>query len=429
MALAEPPVEEKAVWRRKSVLNLLVIALFAELGYAVLNISTMPVYLTKDRGLGADSAALVLLAFLLSETIFKGPMGHLADHVGRRRLMVIAPLLTVVTSLLSFLVPHGLGHMEVVLFILLRVVDGIGAAMFWPAAYAASGDAVDDKDRQQAMSLLNACYFVGVAFALPIGGAVEDIFKPAASLILAAALFAMVAIAVWRMMPQDVKHPHSEEHPVEGEFNLMQFVSTAKQIPQYLALSIVTFIGIGFPMAIIKLFALDQFGMTSSQFGVFVVLPGAGAMVVLSVPMAKYGERLGRARAVHYGMGMCAVGIGFIALGAFIPFLRAPWALAIGGIPVGIGFLLAIPAWMASVSDLHPRRRAANLGAVMTAQGLGAIIGVPIGGLAYQRLAMFGPDFARYSPFVGCAICITAGWMISLRILHPPPVARPATSD
>jgi MFS family permease len=411
------PAEHSAVWRRKSVLNLLIIALFAELGYAVLNISTMPIYLTEDRKLGADVAGYVLVAFLLSEAVFKGPMGHLADHVGRRTLMMIAPVLTVGTSIVSLFIPHDLGIWENIIFILLRVVDGFGAAMFWPAAYAASGESVSDKERQQAMSLLNACYFIGIAFALPIGGAIEDLVSPAASLVLAAGVFTLVTFAVWKLMPRDKAHAAHVEHPVEGEFNLMQFVQTARSIPQYLTLSIVTFCGIGFPAVIIKLFAKEQFGMSSSQFGVFIVLPAAASMVLLSVPMAKLGERLGRARAVHFGIGMCAFGVAFIALGAIFPFMRAAWAFALGGIPIGVGFLLAIPAWMASVSDLDPRRRAANLGAVMTAQGIGAILGVPIGGWAYENLTFLGPEFARYSPFIGCAACVTAGWLISLRIL------------
>jgi DHA1 family multidrug resistance protein-like MFS transporter len=78
------------------------------------------------------------------------------------------------------------------------------------------------------------------------------------------------------------------------------------------------------------------------------------------------------------------------------------------------------------VADLNPKKRAANLGAIMTAQGLGAIVGVPLGGLMYQELVPvgvrlgFGESFGHYSPFLGCAVCITIGWLISLKILKPP---------
>jgi MFS family permease len=110
----------------------------------------------------------------------------------------------------------------------------------------------------------------------------------------------------------------------------------------------------------------------------------------------------------------------------FIPFLRQPWMFAVGGIPVGIGFLITIPAWMASVSDIDPQRRATNIGAVMTAQGVGAILGAPIGGLMYEKLQpvgvslQLGESFGRYSPFAACALFITLGWVISLKILRDP---------
>jgi len=58
----------------------------------------------------------------------------------------------------------------------------------------------------------------------------------------------------------------------------------------------------------------------------------------------------------------------------------------------------------------------------MTAQGLGAIIGAPIGSYMYEKLqhAGLGHSFGRYSPFLGCAICVTLGFILSVRILRDP---------
>ena len=89
---------------------------------------------------------------------------------------------------------------------------------------------------------------------------------------------------------------------------------------------------------------------------------------------------------------------------------------------------------MASVSDIDPRRRGVNLGAVMTAQGLGAIVGAPLGGAMYEKLQPvgvklhLGPAFGHYSPFVGCAACLFVGWLVSLRIIRDPvvPTVAPA---
>lgn len=415
------------VWR------LLIVALFAEVGYAVLNISTMPVYLeaaptsgliSNGRGFGASVIGLVLVAFLLSEAIFKSPMGHLADRFGPKKLMLFGPLLSVGTSILSLLVPHGGGVWEVLAFILLRAIDGLGAAMLWPAAFSEMGAAVDDEHRQQAMSFLNLCYMLGIALALPIGGGVNDLFGVKwAGLILAAVLFACVSAAVAIFVPR--VSPARHDGPEAGEFKLGAFLHSLRQIPSFLLLAVVTYAGIGFPMAIIKIFAQDAFHMSESAFGAL-VFPAAILMAAASVPMSKFGERIGRIRAVHYGMGACSVGLILIGLGMFIPPLRQVWVIVVGSLPVGLGFLLAIPAWMASVSDIDSKKRGANLGAIMTAQGLGAIIGAPIGATLYEKLQPvgyqigLGKGFGFYAPWAGCAVCVTLGWIISLRILHKP---------
>lgn len=420
---------------RPFVRRMLATALLAEIGYAVLNISTMPVYLKNDRAFSTFSISLVIMAFLLSEAVMKGPMGHLADRLGHRRLMLIGPLLTLGTSILSLILPrfdHSQGEsIEVLMFCVLRIGDGLGAAMLWPAAFALMGDAVEDGERQQAMSLLNMCYMLGLALAMPIGGIVEDLSSRALAtttgsfsggLFLSAVLFLGVSLTVLRLPTTETRTDHSQDG--EG-FNWREFLKTAKQIPAYLILAAITFCGIGFPMANVKLFALEEFRLSSTQFG-GLVFPAAISMAALSVPMAKLGERIGRARSVHVGLGACAGGLVFICLGAFFAPFRGAWALALGGIPVGLGFLLTIPAWLASVSDLDPKKRAANVGAVMTAQGLGAMIGLPIGGWAYQSLVPlgqqlgFGASFGHYSPFMGTTICLMIGWIVSLRILREP---------
>lgn len=425
-AVATPKIQKKPVWRRKEVLRVLIIALLAEIGYAALNLSTMPVYLKEDRHFGESIIGLVLVAFLFSEAVFKAPMGSLADRIGPRKLMTIGPALSVASSLLSLLVPHtGAGLAEVLMFVGLRLVDGLAVAMLWPAAFAQMNATVADEDRQEAMSLLNLCYMVGIALAFPVGGIANDLSGTRwAGIVLAAALFGVAAFASFRFMPRRIK-PAEGAHPEgHGEEGLKTLLRSLKQIPEYLLLAAVTFAGIGFPTSIFKLFPKDVFNFSETQIGML-ILPGAVAMAAGSVPMSKLGERLGRIRAVHVGLAMCTAGMALIASGMVLPFMRSPWVLALGGLPIGIGFLLTIPAWMASVSDIDPARRGSNLGAVMTAQGLGAIVGAPIGAVMYEKLQPvgtslhLGKEFGYYSPFAACAVMIGAGYLLSLKILHP----------
>lgn len=407
--------QAQPLWKNPAVVRLLIAALLGEIAYATLNIATMPVYLRDERGFGESSVALVLVAFLVSEAVLKGPMGALADRVPRRLVMMIGPSLSVVSVSLSFLVPaQGGSAQEAATFAALRILDGAGAAMLWPAAFAAMGDSVDDASRQRAMSLLNLCYLVGVALALPIEGLVNDLSgRKSAGLLLAGGLFALVSISLMGVRVPKAKAP-------DGATG-----AASRRLWPYLALSAVTFAGVGFPMPIVKLFAQDQFGLSESRFGAL-VFPAAIAMALLNGPIARFGVRLGPARSVQVGLGLCAGGLAVLSSGLFahkIPALGTPVGVGLGAIPIALGFLLAIPAWLGAVSDLDPSRRAANLGAAMTAQGVGAIFGVLGGGGLYEksrgvgaRLGL-GLEFARYAPFAACFVCVLAGWLLSFRLL------------
>src|SRR5262249_33460850 len=149
------------------------------------------------------------------------------------------------------LIPHNGGSFEVFSFVILRAVDGLGAAMLWPAAFSAMGDAVEDTERQQAMSLLNLCYMLGIALALPIGGLANDLAGVKwAGLILSSVLFVSVALGAWRLIPNEHHSHHTDEE--HGGFKIGDFIESCRQIPTYLLIATVTFTGIGFPMAIFK---------------------------------------------------------------------------------------------------------------------------------------------------------------------------------
>jgi len=97
-----------------------------------------------------------------------------------------------------------------------------------------------------------------------------------------------------------------------------------------------------------------------------------------------------------------------------ITVVRAPWELATCGMFLGIGFSLAMPAWLALVSDMaSPWTRGAVVGALGTAQGVGAVTGAGVGSYLYKlvRLDLWGIELeaanSHYSPFVVSAGALT----------------------
>lgn len=132
------------------------IALLAELGYAILNIATLPLHLDVDLH-EASWTGLVLASFLTVEAVFKTPFGALGDRIGRKPLMVAGPffsglccfIMYYLTQAWQFMIVHGL--------------NGLGFAAFWPSCFSTIADRVRKQDLTLAMSVFNLTYMLGIA--------------------------------------------------------------------------------------------------------------------------------------------------------------------------------------------------------------------------------------------------------------------------
>jgi len=276
-----------------------------------------------------------------------------------------------------------------------------------------------------------------VALAMPIGGAINDAtHHKTASFWLSAFMFACVSFAAYRLKslgPANRDRAPKESSGEEG-FGFSELKKAAKRNPIYVGLAFLTFMGVGAPMPIFKVFPMLEFHLTETQVG-FLVFPVVIAMMLANGFVSKMGQKIGRARSVHWGIGLCALGMATLASGMVLPFMRNIPVVTLSLVPVGIGFLLAIPAWYASVSDLDPENRGINIGLIMTGQGLGAITGDLAGGFLSKHLEPvgdrlgLGATFGNYMPFACSCLFITIGWVLSLRVLKdegPNPPALPS---
>jgi DHA1 family multidrug resistance protein-like MFS transporter len=391
---------------------LVLMAGFAELGYVTLNISAMPVYLRDTIGLGESTVTAVGSMFLLTEAIFRAPMGMLSDRLGRRRLMLVGPSLTVFTALATVLVHHP------VWFLLLRALDGIGAAMLWPAAYAAIGDTVPPERRSWAMSFLNMTYMSGIALGPLAGGLANDLTgAKTASFYLVAGLFAIAVLIIWRFYPRDHHEAHAHANPEKGEFSLRAFFGAVRLVPGHLLLAFVVFFGTGLVMLLVKLYAMDEFQISETVFGLGLVFP-ALLIGALSVPIGHWSDRIGHIPSVRLGLAGGALVMWAIVLPAKPHPLLVLLAAGLGA----LSFVLALAAWMAELSEVYPERRGIVLGAAGTAQGIGSILGALLGGVLYEHVSLTLGDWhipSHRVPFIGCALMLTLGVLLSFLVLKP----------
>lgn len=419
-----PPTATRPFWG--FLLALAAVAGLAELALVIVNVSALPVYLEYGLDLG-HLVGFALGAFYLAEALGNLPMGTLGDRLGRRRLMVSGALISVGTcagtAFIGFeyhRLTHGdapsalLTNVLAGLLLLLRVLDGLGAAALWPTLFASVGDRVPAERQAQAMSTLNITYFVGIAFGPFVGGLVNDNFSPhlakndparyVPSFLIAACFFGVAAIVAYFVAPRRGEQHHLDPGPLsdherealreagaaashdphEGTFSLASLRGAVRRVPVLMGLAFLIFLAIGLIAPYIKLFAIERYLRdvpVTDQETVFGQLLLAPALLVaaLAVPLGHCTDRWGKSRSIIGGMGVCAIALWVMLL------IPSRFAVVVLGSLMGIGFVLAFPAYMAYVADVAgPRERGGMIGAVRMTQGIGALVGTLLSGPLFQ---------------------------------------------
>jgi len=197
---------------------------------------------------------------------------------------------------------------------------------------------------------------------------------------------------------------------VEEGFSLHAFVRMLRSMPTALLMAFTTFLGTGLVMAYAKLFIMERYHVTERQYGALLIVP-ALIIAASSIPLGATGDRIGNARAVRLGIALCTTAFWTLFV------LNGIVSLVIMGSLIGIGFVIAFPAWMAQVSSAcDSSQRGAAVGAVGTAQGLGAILGVAVSGFLYSRHAQHIGSIvvpAHGIPFLGCGVMLFISLLLS----------------
>jgi len=178
----------------KAPILLLAVGLFAIIDAA--NLGFLPVYGVK-KGMDQETAALVLTAFIVGNTVFQLPIGWLADHYHKRKVMAGCAIVTAITSAL---IPPSFGT-----FLLWPVllVCGAAAAGIYTVALSELGERFSGSELVAGTASFATVWGLGAIFGALLGGWAFESFGPDGLPLSVAAFFALfIGAMFWRQRMQ-----------------------------------------------------------------------------------------------------------------------------------------------------------------------------------------------------------------------------------
>jgi EmrB/QacA subfamily drug resistance transporter len=124
----------------------------------------------KEFGASAVFLGWIATSYLLSSAIFQVPFGRLADIHGRRKYFTLGMIIFTLSSLATVFAA------DVILFITLRVVQGIGGSMVFGTGVAILTSVFHAKERGKVLGLNVAAVYTGLSAGPFLGGILTQNF-------------------------------------------------------------------------------------------------------------------------------------------------------------------------------------------------------------------------------------------------------------
>ncbi len=331
-------------------------------------ITFLALYLVRERGFNADAAGRVVALYGVG-LLLAGPVGgYLADHLGRRRTMMIG-LATggLCVATIGFLRdPAWLAG--------LAFLSALCGDLYRPAANAAIADVVVPADRARAFGLVYWAVNLGWAISLSVAGFVAERSMLALFLADAATSFAFASI-VWRRVPETRPVHHPPAPVLQG----LVRVARDRAFVTFLAIHLVVLVVFTqFQLAAPLDFAAHGVGPVA--FSGLMALNGIG-VVVLQPLLAPRLHDYDGARVLALSSVLVGLGYGMNVFAGSLP------AYAAGTVLYTVGEVLGFPVASAIVADLAPPDlRGRYQGAFSMSWGLAFTLSPLIGGEVLHRL-------------------------------------------
>ncbi len=352
-------------------------------------IPIFPVYVTQ-KGATNFQLGLIFSSFTFSQLLLQPFTGGLSDRFGRKPFMVGGlACYGVATALYIFA-----GSLHDVF--LVRVLQGAGAGMIWPALTAFIIDYSPVERRAESMGFISAVEMLGFAIGPFLGGILFTMGGMNLPF-LSCSILAFAAMALtWIFIPG-----LSEKKVPERKSWKERYGFTSIRFPDIRLLC-----GIGFVETFVWGTIMALLPVTASRMGIppgrigwlftsyFVVY------MIVQAPVGKWSDRQGRKNPIMLGLSIYMLAIFLLSQQGSFSYLLAVMAVA------GAGMGIYSPSVRVAIADLSAAGvRGANMGFYFTTRMLGFFVGPNLSGFLSDR-------FGQGTPFmIGAAALLVAVWV------------------
>lgn len=355
------------------------------LGFGIV-IPIIPSYAEAGFGAGDVMVGLVVASFSFTQLLFTPLWGRLSDRVGRRPVLLLGLLLTVISYIM-----FGMAHsLEMLIFS--RLLAGVGGANI-SAAQAYISDVTRPEERARGMGLIGAAFGLGFVFGPFIGGALVgygyEVPGFAAAAISAVALLTAI-FALPESLPSRRQETGDSETrtPAVSTFSLGMLVEALKR-PRigmlFLLFFLITF-GYANIYATFPMISTRQFGFSEREVGYLFGFLGIIGAITQGGLIRILGDRFAERQIFLAGAMLTSIGL------AGIPFATGTGVLLLVLAVLALGSGLTAPSCLSLISrHADERQQGGILGINQAIGALARVLGPIWGAFVFQVLGTSWP--------------------------------------